>query len=181
MLVLYIFGVVLFSVLQNGFCRTVPNTNGNLVMTKSSCSCPDSSWYYLNETKSCYKVVYPNGLGNMTCDYGRQLCSSLNSTLASIHSAKENIFIAGISLSDGAEGTAYTATGLISEKNTWKWLDGTPLDFTRWYWPDSQGTPKDGFCAYMRTQADPYLSIWFKHEVSNSGFKQAVCKMNANL
>uniref|UniRef100_A0A914PLI0 C-type lectin domain-containing protein n=1 Tax=Panagrolaimus davidi TaxID=227884 RepID=A0A914PLI0_9BILA len=119
----------------------------------------------------------------MTCDYARKLCSNLSSTLTSIHSAKENIFIAGISLSNEYNATAYTAIGLIGEKNTWKWLDGTAYNFTNmYYWDDQIGTPKDGFCAYMRTQAqDIYLSTWFKHEVNFRGFKQAVCKMNANL
>uniref|UniRef100_A0A914Q0H5 C-type lectin domain-containing protein n=1 Tax=Panagrolaimus davidi TaxID=227884 RepID=A0A914Q0H5_9BILA len=96
---------------------------------------------------------------------------------------KESSFRCGISLSNEFNATAYTAIGLIGEKNTWKWLDGTALNFTNmYYWDDQIGTPKDGFCAYMRTQAqDIYLSTWFKHEVNFRGFKQAVCKMNANL
>jgi hypothetical protein len=101
-------------------CKVSPSKPGSV-------SCPNG-WSYSANTKNCYFMF--KGYANMTCDYAHQLCSNKNSTLASIHSFRENAFIQGLASSPNTN--TKTVIGLISDVAAWRWQDNTIFNYTHW-------------------------------------------------
>uniref|UniRef100_A0AC34GJU1 C-type lectin domain-containing protein n=1 Tax=Panagrolaimus sp. ES5 TaxID=591445 RepID=A0AC34GJU1_9BILA len=126
-----------------------------------------------------FKVVEGSVNNNMTCDLGNELCFKLNSTLTSIHSDAENFFVLGLTLSKNRNANMYTAIGIISDGYTFKWRDGTPVDYSYW----NSNVLRADTCAVMFTSLDySYISQWvggWNHNQMSSSFNKAVCKMSA--
>ncbi|CAJ0959751.1 unnamed protein product, partial [Mesorhabditis belari] len=101
------------------------------------CCCPPScpsGWTYLEKTTSCYKVIKKEG--GLDQSEAQALCVSLGSNLTSIHSDEEHDFI-----NDIAETSVNVSTWLMTmtggvrtggKATDWKWIDGTPFDYTNW-------------------------------------------------
>lgn len=104
--------------------------------------CPEG-WEAFDRT--CYILAHSS---SKTFHEAKQDCTSRGATLATIHSAEENIFLAGLMKDD----VGSYAIGLSDRANegTFAWSDGTNLDYTNWApnEPNSFGGNED--CVGMR-------------------------------
>jgi len=67
-------------------------------------------------------------------------CNNKNSTLASVHSLKENEFLAKLS-QDSLPKMSWIGGNDIAKENDWVWTDKTAWDFNNWSsdWPKNDG------------------------------------------
>jgi Lectin C-type domain/PEP-CTERM motif len=76
--------------------------------------------------------------------------------LASITSAAEQNFLAGLISSSGSYGEfwlgGYQTTGTKNSNKNWNWTTGETFDYTRW----AQDEPND----YYGPKSEQYLAIW---------------------
>ena len=83
--------------------------------------CP-SQWRSFN--KSCYKLVV-NYTDIKEC---RRDCFKEGADLPSIHSQEENNLIVSLL----GDSPAWIAGSITEEEGEFRWLDGSPWDFTNW-------------------------------------------------
>ncbi|CAJ0601533.1 unnamed protein product [Cylicocyclus nassatus] len=71
---------------------------------------------------------------NATFDEAEAKCRLMGGHLASIHSEEENsaVYRMSESYQNYTTYSDFTWIGLKRSGTTWKWTDGTPLDFTKW-------------------------------------------------
>uniref|UniRef100_A0A914P9Y5 C-type lectin domain-containing protein n=1 Tax=Panagrolaimus davidi TaxID=227884 RepID=A0A914P9Y5_9BILA len=100
--------------------------------TAPKCS---GNFSYFEATNSCYGVFYGNYAYGLTWDDSENVCKTFNGHLASIHSDEEYRYVYGISFYSYRTGTW---AGLFSNDhgNTWRWSDGSPVDYIYWQ-PDA--------------------------------------------
>uniref|UniRef100_A0A914Q450 C-type lectin domain-containing protein n=1 Tax=Panagrolaimus davidi TaxID=227884 RepID=A0A914Q450_9BILA len=85
--------------------------------------------------------------------------------------------VEGLTLTkDGSN--AYTAIGLISDGYTWKWRDGTAVDYSYWY---SNGLRNESCAVQISSLTQSYIGQWtsWYHNQMSSSFNKAVCKISA--
>uniref|UniRef100_A0A914PR39 C-type lectin domain-containing protein n=1 Tax=Panagrolaimus davidi TaxID=227884 RepID=A0A914PR39_9BILA len=87
---------------------------------------------YFEQTNSCYGLFYQYW-GGRTWSFGEELCQSFNGHLTSIHSYEEMQFVLHIAIPNDL-ANVYPWTGLYSadQNESWKWSDGTKVDYIRW-------------------------------------------------
>uniref|UniRef100_A0A914PM15 C-type lectin domain-containing protein n=1 Tax=Panagrolaimus davidi TaxID=227884 RepID=A0A914PM15_9BILA len=91
-------------------------------------NCPDD-WYFYEDTNSCY---FASDL--FTWQKGEDYCASFGGHLASLHSSAERDF--ALSVYNGVLWLGlYTNDSTITKHTTWKWTDGSKVDFLPWYYP----------------------------------------------
>ncbi|CAJ0602096.1 unnamed protein product [Cylicocyclus nassatus] len=124
----------------------------------------ESGWTYYNETDACYKNFF-----SATFDGAESVCITVGGHLTSIHSYKENAFVAELAKSGktltGADDTTWI--GLVRSDHLdsrlpvkWMWTDGTAVDYLEWT-PDHPGAER---CVLL--WSDPHVSeytkLWYR-------------------
>ncbi|CAJ0601433.1 unnamed protein product [Cylicocyclus nassatus] len=158
--------------LTEAFVKPINNELISRTLDQSPCSCPkltnvahpcESGWTYYNETGACYKNFF-----SATFNTAEQLCITVGGHLTSIHSWKENLFVAelaksGISLSTCCEQATWI--GLVQSPyldsnwtDSWMWTDGTKVDFLAWTprHPVKEGIESNRHCVVM--YPDPFAT-----------------------
>ena len=150
---------------------------GNFVQSSKALGCGDSGEGWIQGSADfenyCYKIlgaeVYddPQYISFYQC---KQDCNKLGGELASIHSEAENSLIYE-NLGDIYHGPPFRKT-LIGLKDD-KWLDGTYLDFTKWY-----AEPETFWdCAFIGGYSTG--PFWFTADCFNDQSKfDCACKKN---
>jgi hypothetical protein len=92
----------------------------------------NGNFTYFEQTNSCYGLFYQYW-GGRTWSFGEELCQSFNGHLTSIHSYEEMQFVLHIAIPNDF-ANVYPWTGLYSpdQNESWKWSDGTKVDYVRW-------------------------------------------------
>ncbi|CAJ0601367.1 unnamed protein product [Cylicocyclus nassatus] len=103
-------------------------------LNKCNAACPghcEDGWAYFSDTDACYKNFFDANYND-----AEHLCNILGGHLASIHTYKENYFVAELAKMGRVISDIHDMTwiGLREgpEKDKWIWTDGTKLDFTVW-------------------------------------------------
>jgi len=111
----------------------------------------DSSWTMYADY--CYKVYHSKNWGDANTH-----CTAENSHLASFHNANEAQFISTLVSGSGCDWLNQTYVGLFTDDNevTWKWTDGTPVDYLRWLGVEPNG-PLTQHCGRLFTS--PYCDF----------------------
>ncbi|XP_072042884.1 alpha-N-acetylgalactosamine-specific lectin-like [Amphiura filiformis] len=95
----------------------------------------------------CYSFDHA---GTLTYFESNKSCSDMGSQLASIHSQEEQDFLAG-HIRDHQQVASvgyYIGLNNIDDETTWKWTDGTQVDFNAWN-EDEPNNVGDEDCAGM--------------------------------
>ncbi|KAH7701879.1 CBN-CLEC-50 protein [Aphelenchoides avenae] len=142
-------------------------------------------WKYLEESDSCYLWV--------DVEFGwyanRIYCESIGAELASVHSERENEFIADlVTLKDAKiaiglfnkgddwwDAAQKSQPGLAKhapKKAAWEWSDSTELDFTRW--AKSEPSKNKG-CALLEKARKGKKNQWVRTDCV-ADLSHAVCK-----
>ncbi|CAH1244762.1 VCAN [Branchiostoma lanceolatum] len=158
--------------------ETLPTTLPSLSTTARPCK---SGWSEYNN--HCYKFFRDQ----LNWSEANKKCKELGANLASVTSAEENNFIAGLIVNAPKRVTRHLVWfGLRLVDKQWKWTDGSPLSYTNWapgepgknwsWWP---GKSED--CSNVYSQAGTSIlgakgekGQWNDHKCSN-GFSY-VCK-----
>jgi hypothetical protein len=97
--------------------------------TKAASNCSSEDWYYFEETNSCYYFTDKFVWGK-----AEEYCVSQNAHLSSIHSYTEFYFVQTIFNGDLWIGL-YANYTPVNLNTTWKWTDGSPVDYLLWFYP----------------------------------------------
>uniref|UniRef100_A0AC34FZ17 C-type lectin domain-containing protein n=1 Tax=Panagrolaimus sp. ES5 TaxID=591445 RepID=A0AC34FZ17_9BILA len=97
----------------------------------------DSKWIAANCINANLTGFCYTGFDNETWVLAEERCTIDRAHLTSIHSSEEALFLANLVYYPGADvcnGWFDALIGLYSDDNlkTWKWTDGTPVDFLNW-------------------------------------------------
>lgn len=102
-----------------------------------SANCP-IGWLYFNN--SCFKEFTTK----LNWTDAKQACENMNSSLASIHSAEEDEFIASHVIAEDSDVVAIGFNDMANE-GSFKWSDGSDVSYTKWEMnqPDDYGYGQD--------------------------------------
>ncbi|CAJ0601616.1 unnamed protein product [Cylicocyclus nassatus] len=128
----------------------------------------ESGWTYYDETDACYKSFF-----NKPFQAAESICISFGGHLTSIHSQKENLFVANLAQMgfNIPDWNWATWIGLVrsdywkGDSNvTWIWTDGTVLDFISWGPTEPNGGQDGQRCVGL--VSDPTASnndiLWYQ-------------------
>lgn len=118
--------------------------------------CPDG--WSLNGPK-CYKVISTNASG-INWNDAQKSCEGMGSNLVSIHNMNEQNFVVNLVNSNTFAPYLYGLwIGLIRtapHSSTWRWTDGTPVDFNNW--ASNEGQPDDS--TWNSTDGEQCAILW---------------------
>ncbi|CAJ0601365.1 unnamed protein product [Cylicocyclus nassatus] len=147
----------------------------------------ESGWTYYNETDACYKEFFSEPWSS-----AESLCVTVETHLTSIHSYKENSFIAELTRTNMKlpDDTYATWIGLVRADYLnsnwaakWMWTDGSMVDFQTWG-PKQPNGGADQRCVLIFS--DPYTNdppgLWYRKWNDwhcDSNLRSFVCKKTA--
>ncbi|KAH7708015.1 CLEC-50 protein, partial [Aphelenchoides avenae] len=150
-------------------------------------ACP-SGWTYFNVTNQCYKTFHN---AYVTWNNADEACKGVKANLVSIHNYEEHLFVQDISATGVPMQwtTGHFDAGVwigltdAAELGTFRWSDGTPLDYEHWATarPQSIGYScgqifPDYLIGYT---PDPFYNHW-DNQACNLDMRGFVCKKLAN-
>merc|ERR1712042_326803 len=131
----------------------------------------------------CYKIFPP-----APADRAQDLCNAEQATLVSIPSQEVNdfIFLALTPLLDVKEPAGGLTIGLVQEpdEGEWKWTNGEPFSYERWYAEDDGGEEPNNYqgmedCAeFVVYVGDRNLKKGFWNDVKCSKRNPSICSMD---
>uniref|UniRef100_A0A914D3E2 C-type lectin domain-containing protein n=1 Tax=Acrobeloides nanus TaxID=290746 RepID=A0A914D3E2_9BILA len=152
---------------------TTTKTTTISTTTKPAIACP-IGWYLFTQTNKCYYSNGPFIMSGLGWKSAQEYCQQNGGQLATLHSQAEydmayQVWMKLIIRFDGPWIGLYRKSGT----SPWEWIDGTPVDFTKWL-PQNPVNDMNKNCVWMN------YNLGWKNDYCD-GNMQYICERKAYL
>jgi len=118
----------------------------NLLLEKESEGCP-ADWQYFDHTKKCYKRFTSTNI--ITWMDAQNTCKTHGGDLAIIHNEQTNKFVNVVAEGNLAWIGAIRVGPAPSQNDQFTWIDGTPMDYSKWGNPQPDNYKGIEICVHL--------------------------------
>jgi len=162
------------------------STSSTQSKTSSSISGCPAGWKYYLPTNMCYKSF--DQQKTITWMEAQFICRQYCGDLAIIHDEKTNDFVNAIAYGARIWIGAHRVGPALHENNQLSWIDGTPLDYSKWASNENFQNPDNWegseFCVFSYGYSYWKTNTWNDYDCyseSTYQIKNFVCQSNGSL